>query len=51
MFTTESSPLALLCFLVTKNYASLLQDEYMASDGQDPELAKSAIRHYLRVCL
>lgn len=50
VFTTESSPLALLCYLVAKNYASLLHDEYMASDAQYPDVAKSAIKHYLRVC-
>ncbi|KAF7726581.1 Histone transcription regulator 3 [Apophysomyces ossiformis] len=38
----------MLRFLVFKNYASILEDEYETSDSNNVDLAKEALRYYLQ---
>lgn len=44
-----ATPLALLQFLVFKNYASILEDEYNNDSNKPRELAEKALDHYINV--
>jgi hypothetical protein len=44
-----ATPLALLQFLVFKNYASILEDEYNNDSKKPRELAEKALDHYINV--
>jgi hypothetical protein len=44
-----ATPLALLQFLVFKNYASILEDEYKNDSSKPRELAEKALDHYINV--
>ncbi|KAI8366707.1 uncharacterized protein BYT42DRAFT_587609 [Radiomyces spectabilis] len=46
--TIQNSPLVMLRFLVYKNYASILESEFVASDTKDPQIAKHAIELYFQ---
>jgi hypothetical protein len=45
-----ATPLALLQFLVFKNYASILEEEYNNDATKPKELAEKALDHYINVC-
>lgn len=45
-----ATPLALLQFLVFKNYASILEEEYNNDEKKPKELAEKALDHYINVC-
>lgn len=46
-----ATPLALLQFLVFKNYASILEDEYKMDPKKPKDLAEKALDHYINVSM
>jgi hypothetical protein len=46
-----ATPLALLQFLVFKNYASILEEEYNNDNTKPKALAEMALDHYINVSI